>query len=63
MAKVHQFADPIIENRRWGIGSAKELQDKLSALFDDKTRSVKDSHILVWMICLYMHTELEKNSK
>ena len=62
MAKVRHVADPIIKTRRVGVGTAKDLQDVLSALFNDKT-SIRDSHILIWMICLYMHSELEKNSK
>ena len=62
MAKVREFADPRIQVRRWQNQKAKEFQDELSALLDDKVRSVKDSHILIWMICIYMHTELEKNS-
>ena len=62
MAKVKSFADPRIQVRRWQNQKAKDLQDDLSALFDENVRSSKDSHILTWMICLYMHTELEKNS-
>ena len=62
MAKVHEVADPFIANKRGGVGTAKELQDALTALFNDKT-SIRDSHLLTWMICLYMHAELEKNSK
>ena len=62
MAKVHQIADPFIENKRVGVGTAKDLQDALSALFNDQT-SIRDSYLLIWMICLYMHAELEKNSK
>ena len=64
MAKVRQFADPRIEDRRsQGPGKAKDLQDDLSALFDQKTRSVRDSHILIWMIGIHMHTELEKSTR
>ena len=63
MAKVREFADPRIEVRAWQSQNAKKFQDDLSAaLCDEKVRSVKDSHILIWMICIYMHTELEKNS-
>ena len=62
MAKVKSFADPKIQVRKWQNQKAKEFQDELSALFNENVRSVKDSHILVWMICIYMHTELEKNS-
>ena len=62
MAKVHQIADPIIQNKRKGVGKAKDLQDTLSALFNDKT-SIRDSHLLIWMICLHIHAELEGNSK
>ena len=46
MAKVKEFADPLIEKRRWQSQKAKTLQDDL-----------------VWMMCIYMHSELEKNSK
>ena len=62
LAKVKKFANPLIEKRRWQPVKVKTLQDDLSYLFDEKVRSDKDSHILVWMICLYMHSELEKNS-
>ena len=62
MAKVHQIADPIIQNKRAGKGKAQDLQDTLSALFNDKT-SIKDSHLLIWMICLHIHTELEDGSR
>ena len=62
MAKVRSFADPRIQIRKWQNQKAKDLQDELSALFDEKVRSIKDSHILIWMICIYMHSELEKNS-
>ena len=61
-AKVKKFADPRIEQRRWQSVKAKTLQDELSYLFDEKVRSDKESHLLIWMICIYMHTELEKNS-
>ena len=54
MAKVREFVDPRIEVRRWQNQNAKEFQDELSALFDEKVRSVKDSHILIWMICIYI---------
>ena len=54
MAKVHQIADPIIQNKRAGVGTAKDLQDTLSALFNDKT-SIRDSHLLIWMIYLHMY--------
>ena len=62
MAKVHQIADPKIQNKRKGVGKAKDLQDTLTALFNDKT-SIRDSHLLIWMICLHIHAELEGNSK
>ena len=62
MAKVRSIADPLIQTRRVGVGTAKQLQDVLSGLFNDKT-PIRDSHILIWMICLYMHTELEKKSQ
>ena len=62
MAKVHQIADPIIAAKRKGQGKAQDLQDILTGLFNDDT-SVKDSHLLIWMICLRIHTELEDGSK
>ena len=62
MTKVRSIADPLIETRRRGVGTAKLLQDVLSGLFNDKT-PIGDSRILIWMICLYMHTELEKKSQ
>ena len=62
MAKVKSFADPRIQIRRKQSQKAKDLQDELSALFNEDVRSTKESHILIWMICLYLHSELEKNS-
>ena len=62
MNKVQEVADPFIERKREGKGTAKELQDALTALFNERT-SVRDSHLLTWMICLYMHQKLEDNSK
>ena len=62
MAKVHQIADPIIQETRGGRGKAQDLQETLSALFNNKT-SLKDSHRLIWMICLHIHNELEDGSK
>ena len=55
MAKVREIADPRIEVRRWQNQNAKEFQDELSALFDENVRSIKDSHILIWMICIYIY--------
>ena len=61
MAKVRQIADPIIAGKRKGVGKAQDFQNTLSALFDDKI-SLKDSHLLIWMICLYIHEKLEDGS-
>ena len=54
MAKVRQIADPVIAGKRRGVGKAQDLQDTLTGLFNDKI-SIKDSHLLIWMICLYIH--------
>ena len=62
MAKVRLHADPIIARKRVESVAIKDVQDMLSSLFDDAT-PVKDSHLLVWMICLYMHEKLEDNAQ
>ena len=62
MAKVRQIADPVIAGKRNNVGKAQDLQETLTGLFNDKI-SLKDSHILIWMICLYIHDKLEDGSK
>ena len=61
--KVRRIADPHIQKKRVGNTKAKDLQDEITYLFDETVRSEKESHILAWMMLLYMHSELDKNSK
>ena len=61
--KVRSIADPHIEKKRRGATKAKDLQDEITYLLNEAVRSDKESHILGWMVLLYMHSELEKNSK
>ena len=61
--KVRRIADPHIEKKRRGATKAKDLQDEITYLFDETVRTDKESHVLAWMVLLYMHSELEKNSK
>ena len=62
MEKVRRIADPHIERKMKGPTKAKNLQDELTYLFDETVRTDREAHILVWMVLIYMHTELENNS-
>ena len=59
---VREVARSHIQSRKQGNLAAKHLQGDISYLFDEKVRSEKDSHILAWMVVLYMHEELENKS-
>ena len=60
--KVRRIADPHMERKRKRPAKAKNLQDEITYLSDETVRTDKESHILAWMVLIYMHTELENNS-
>ena len=62
LKKVREVAQSHIDARRAGNPAAKHLQSEIAHLFDEAKRSEKDAHILVWMVVLYMHFELENHS-
>ena len=63
LKKLREVAESHIESRRQGSTAAKHLQGEINYLFDEKVRGEKEAHILAWMVLLYMHEELESNSK
>ena len=63
LKKVREIAESHIHSRRQGTTPAKHLQGEITYLFDEKVRGEKESHILAWMVLLYMRSELENTSK
>ena len=62
MKKVREVGQSHIDARRTGTPAAKRLQAEIAHLFDENVRNEKESHILAWMVALYMHFELESDS-